>query len=341
MKNYWGAGACLAAAVVLVLAFGDLLSGRIYNLDLSNPEIGDTYLIPHRSEANRCFVVARRDATLRRSDDKLPGRKWQCHPIDSDAGGSPTWLVQSKRKGKGTIFLVPANEVSDWSYPFLYEFVRKHRRDLELPKVEWTQLFVNRLYEGLYLRVSLPFDLRKKDGGSGVLREILTVEGERVSVVNTRFEDVRGLFNESLALANPPTLGAQPQALVWLALHDDASEVAFEMSTSSPYELRLLPLPISLPRLYERHTGQPPPSFQDDRVRSWQSDWRPKGALPPPFDEVELVELRHDFEVYRSSFARALAVDAQRNELGSAYARSLPRRQRAAEDLGLSLAGTP
>jgi len=342
MTNLWGAGLCLAVASALVLLCGNLQTERVYNLDLSNPGIGDTYLIPHRSEADRCFLVNRRDATMRRSDDNQPGRKWQCYRMTADASETPTWLVQSKRKGKGTVFFVPVRDVPDWSYPFFYDFVRKARPELELPAVEWTQLFVNRLYQGLYLRVALPFDERKKDGGSGVRREILSVDGGRASVLNTRFEEVRGLFNEAVALANLPVLGSQPAVLVWLALENDAAEVSFLMSASAPHDLRLLPLPISLPRLYELHTGHPPLRFEDERYRAWEEGWRPSGdAISPPFDESETAELRSAFESHRVAFARALAADAQRNQAGALYARSLPDRQRAALDLGLAIVEAP
>ena len=53
---------------------------------------------------------------------------------------------------------VPVGEVSDWIYPFIYSFVRERRKGLELPRVEWTTLYVDRLYQGLFLLVKLPFD---------------------------------------------------------------------------------------------------------------------------------------------------------------------------------------
>jgi hypothetical protein len=337
MKNLWVAGICLGAAVVAVLIFaGRSPIDRVYNLDLENPGISDTYLILHRREADRCFVVDRRDATRRRSDDRQPGRKWQCHRMAKPGGQLPTWLLQSKRKRKGTVFLLPVSDVPDWSYPFLYDFVRKHREALELPKVEWTQLFVSRLYQGLYLSVALPFDLRAKDGGSGVLRELLLVDGERVSVVNTRFEDVRGVYAQSLAAGEPPTLGPQPAPLVWLGLHSQKSDVTFVMSTGAPYDLRLLPLPVSLVPLFELRYGRKPISFEDERHLAWQRAWR-SGADPlaPPFDAAELSQMRSEFESYSRSLRRALAVDAQRRDIGDArLAARLASRQSATAGLG-------
>ena len=341
MRNLWGAGLCLAAAIVLVL-LSSRPAERVYNLDLSDPGIGDTYLIPHRTEVDRCFLVNRRDATMRRSDDNQPGRKWQCYEMAGAHSGRPTWLVRSKRKGKGTVFFVPVRDVSDWSYPFFYAFVRKARPALELPKVAWTQLFVNRLYQGLYLRVALPFDARKKDGGSGVLREILSIEGSHLSVVNSRFEEVRGLFNDAIAQANPPILGPQPAALVWLAVENDTPDLSFLMSRRAPHDLRLLPLPISLPRLYQLHAGHPPVRFEDARYLDWAKDWRPTADAPPePFDAEEMAALRDGFDDYASAFVRALHADAERNDESERIAALMAKRQGTARGLGLSLAGAP
>jgi len=134
-----------------------------------------------RSQTDRCRVVDRRDATMRRYDSRRPGRNRDCLRLPGRNGDAQahTWLVRSKRKGEGTAFFVPVQDVRDWTYPFLYGFVRDSRGEIDLPKVEWTQLFVDRLYQGLYLRVALPFDLRRKDGGSGTLRELLTIRERR------------------------------------------------------------------------------------------------------------------------------------------------------------------
>ena len=50
--------------------------------------------------------------------------------------------------------------------------------------------------------------------------------------------------------------------------------------------------------------------------------------------------MRSEFDAYRSSFVRALAVDGQRNERAEAYARNLLARQRATRELGMPLGGT-
>ena len=182
MRRLWPAGVALGLAILLASVWDpDSPASRISNLDLRDSPFRDTYIIPHRTQDERCFVVDRRDATRRRSDDEQPGRKWKLTRVRGSDGAGDRWMVQSKRRGKGTVFFVPALAVSDWAYPYLYSFVRARNPELELPLIEWTQLHVDRVYQGLYLRVTLPFDERKKDGGSGILREILTVSGDRAT----------------------------------------------------------------------------------------------------------------------------------------------------------------
>ena len=57
------------------------------------------------------------------------------------------WLARSE--ARGAVFFLPVTEVRDWIYPYLYGFVRERRKGLELPRVEWTNPFVDRLYQGL------------------------------------------------------------------------------------------------------------------------------------------------------------------------------------------------
>ena len=163
-------------------------------LDLSVPGCPDTYIMRSKSEPSRCYIVSRWQSTMRRTDAEPPGREWslaRVGPATSDDGPT-TWMVSSKRKGNGTVFLVPVEDVRDWTYPFLYRFVRTHGPQLDLPEVGWTQVYIDRIYQGLYLRAALPFDPRKKDGGSGILRELLTVEGGRLIKVDTRFGEYLG-----------------------------------------------------------------------------------------------------------------------------------------------------
>ena len=321
MRRLWPAGVALTLAILLVGVWDpDSPASRITNLDLSDSPFRDTYIILHRSQDERCFVVDRRDATRRRSDDSQPGRKWTCVNIPGRAAGAAdTWLVRSKRKGKGSVFFVPALDVADWSYPFLYEFVRELEERAAappLPAVSWTQLYVSRIYQGLYLRVDLPFDLRKKDGGSGVLRELLVVQGDRVSTVDTRFDGAPGIYAESVAAARLPELAPPSRRLAWLAARAPTPGTTLLMSNEPPHGVRLMPLPISLPAIYRAKTGRSPASFLDQRLQRYShGSWRDGASERVPFDASQRAELERRYEEYADALARGLVMDSLVREI--------------------------
>jgi len=340
VRVFWPAGLALALAIAAIIAFPGSYTRRTTNLDLADTGFRDTFIMFSKSEAGRCFVVNRRASTVRRGDQRQPGRKWDCVRIrDEDRGGpADSWLVKSKRKGKGTVFFVPVYDVQDWSYPFLYRFVSEHRKELDLPRIEWTQLFVNRLYQGLYLRVALPFDLRKKDGGSGILREILTVQDGQLTKLDTRFDDAGRLYADSVVNASFPELDPPPPVLAWLARACPMEETTFLMSNLAPHRLTLLPLPISLPDLYAAKNGRPPAGFRDERYSRWTlAPWRSDPANTLPLTEPELEELKSDFEKYATSFRRALRTDAELHRSLASVRDLLPKRQAATSKLQLSL----
>lgn len=332
-------------ALVLVSALVAVVSPRsighrLSNLELENAGFSDTYLISSKSEPDKVYVLNRRDSSVRRSDRKLPGRKWNVFRFGGEADASlpDTWLVQSKRKGKGTVLFVPLINVKDWSYPFLYKFVRTHRKELNLPNVEWTQLFVNRIYQGLYLKVALPFDARKKDGGSGILRELLTVRDNRLTYINTRFDDTGGLYTSSVAEGLFPTLEAPAPTLAWLSQRCPVVGSTFLMSARSPYEISLLPLPVSLPDQFQTKNGRLPGGFEDDRIRQWTTQVRrAQRRNPSPFSEAEVAALKTEFGQYAESFRNALRAQGALHETTMGLRAELPTRQAAASDLQLSL----
>lgn len=316
MRRLWPAAVALGLAILLASLWDPSSpASRISNLDLRDSPFRDTYIILHRTQDERCFVVDRRDATRRRSDDEQPGRKWNCVRIPGRTAGAPdTWFVRSKHKGKGSVFFVPAADVADWGYPFLYEFVRELEEAAgapPLPAVRWTQLYVSRLYQGLYLRVQLPFDLRKKDGGSGVLRELLVVQGDRVSTVDTRFDGAPGIYAESVAAARLPELASPSRRLAWLADRAPTPGTTLVMSNEPPHGVRLLPLPISLLDIYRAKTGRSPASFLDERLRRYsRGAWAEGASGSLPFDASQRTELEHRYADYADALARALVMDA-------------------------------
>jgi hypothetical protein len=234
--------------------------------------------------------------------------------------------------------LVPAFDVQDWAYPFLYDFVSRHRGGLQLPQVSWTHLYTDRIYRGLYLRVALPFDKRKKDGGSGILRELLVVRGDELFSVNTRFIESRELHASAVADGVFLNLAPPPPALAWLARRAPTAGTTFLLSNLTPREISLLPLPVSLPELYELKYERMPLTFRDNRYRQWShGSWRDEIGTPSPFTEAEWAQLRSEFEVYATRLREALSAQAALDLTHESVESALGARQAAIVDLQLSL----
>lgn len=330
-------GAVAAATALIALVPRDSTVMRLTNLDLTASGFRDTYLMTSKSEPDKAFVVDRRDSTIRRSNNNQPGRKWDVtwFPGPGPSDGAHTWLVKSKRIGKGTVLMVPALEVDDWVYPFLYEFVARKRPELGLPEVYWTNLYVNRIYAGLYLRVSLPFDLRKKDGGIGVLREIITVQGSRSFHVNSRFEDVPGIYAEMVTESHFPDLLPPPPALEWLSAARGSAETTVLMSNLPPYDVSLLPLPISIPTLFQAMTGRLPDGYFDERFRRWSETDVDSADLP--FDESEIAEMHQAYAEYQANLRNGLNQNAAFLDSHGTFHESALSRQESGKVLGFSL----
>jgi hypothetical protein len=342
LKRLWPAGLALVVATALFSLNQSMSrSQRFTNLRLDQSGLPTTYLVFGKKNRSDCHVVARREATMRRSDNTQPGRKWDCRSFTGDSGGR-IWLIKSNRIGEGTVFLVPALEVPDWTFPYLYGFVRSHRPDLELPKVSWIQLHTDRIYQGLYLWVELPFDKRKKDGGSGILRELLTVRGNELSVVTTRFTDTRNLYLNAVADGILPALNPPPSELAWLARRRGVEDTTFVMSNEAPGDLSLLPLPVSLAEMYRLKNERRPFMFRDSRYHQWtHAGWRAGDPEQLPFSDDELALLRSEFDDYASSLLTELRVQASMNRTFQRIDDLLPNRQASVSDLGLILGGLP
>lgn len=215
---------------------------RLSNTDLKRTGIPDSYLVLNKTDPTRGLLVNRRDATVRRSQKGLPGATLRVERFAFPGSTPDHWLLRSKKEG--VILLVPLESVQDPLFPFLYGFVRDEEPDLELPRAGWTQLFVNRVYAGLYLRCELPRDPRRKDGRVGDRRMLLEVSGTRVWGVDTYFDPNARLLADRIAEGEFPELGDAPPILDWLATR--APGAAFVMDGAPPYALTPYPAPVSL-----------------------------------------------------------------------------------------------
>ena len=333
LRAFWPSGLALAATL-LIVAFGYPRSHvqRVSNLALADG-IPETYVIPSRSDPGRCYVVNRRASTLRRSDAAPRARLADFVRLPNEArpGAPDTWIVESK--DEGVIYFVPVEQVHDWTYPFFYGLIRREASELRLPSMEWTQLFASRLYEGLYLRISLPFDVRGSGGGEVPL-QILAMRDGRLTVLESseaheRYVELVG--EDALAAARPTA--PIPD---WLARRCPTGDGMLWVSYLVSGELSLLPLPVSLPGDYLGRRGRRSAAGRLDAA--WRSTVREADASDVlPFMNGDHRALGAAFESYATSFREALAAHAELHQTLPAVRALLARRQAAAADVQLSL----
>ena len=306
--------------------------GRLANLDLDHPLLPDVYVEPRPDEAGRCRVTGRRGATLHR-DEAGRGSGWDCESFPWR--GERAWRLHAKRAGTGTVFLVPVRAVRDWSAPLLHEFVRAREPELHLPEARWVQLFVARRYQGVALRMALPFDARRREGGPSRPRELVLL-GTPTRVVDTAFEEAAGIYREAHGAEGLPALVPPSPALAWLARHRPGPEQPLLLTERG--SARLLPLPLSLVDLADGVSRNPIREVPAPSLPSWREPaWAPTADS---FPGAERAALHDDFERAGQGFLRGLRADGRLRGDEASLLASLPERQAAAHALALDL-GTP
>ena len=324
-KQLWQpALALLVATALVVFILPDSRANRISRLDLEEAGFGELYIQFLNSERTRASLVVERGVTtVRRGELPSSEPEWSMERL---SGGG--WLARSPEEG--VLFLIPVSEVSDWVYPFIYSFVRERRRGMELPRVEWTTLYVDRLYRGLFLRVKLPFDRPE----SSDRRELLAVESSRVTHIDTWFEEPAiGLSALTELEIDPPHV-----SLAWLsALRSETATLL--ILSRRPLELELMPLPISVPGLFTAAYGTEPTVHEDEHALRWNESWRADLADTTSLAEQEVESLESEFEEYRALFLSALRIHGEFHGVADELQAYLPGRQSAGLGLGLALEG--
>lgn len=324
VKQQWQpALALVIAAAVIVVVQPDSRANRVSTLDLEETGFDELYIQFVDADRTRAAIVDRGATTIRRGEASEQAPEWSIESLSGDG-----WLARSE--DEGVVFFVPVSDVSDWVYPFLYSFVRERRRGLELPAAEWTTLYVDRLYQGLFLRVKLPFDRAE----TASRRELLAVEAGRVAQVDTWFEPSSG----GPGLPDDLEVEARHGSLAWLSAVRSETETLLMLSRR-PQELGLMPLPVSVPSLFAATHGVEPTYVEEEQAPSWNESWRASVADTTYLAEVELEALGADFEEYRDVFLAALRIHGEFHGNTSDLQASIPRRQRAGVDLDLTLEG--
>lgn len=284
---------------------------KFSNANLTKPGFSQQYIMINKTRPDRCFLTKRRDATIRRSRKNFKGNVWDIKRV-----GNPSSLNQLKifllgSKTKGTLFFIPVEAVNDLIYPFLYGYIKKELQFVELPDVEWVQLYVDRYYTGLYLRMVLPFDPIKKEGRIGPRRELIAIRGNTFSIVNTRFNPDTRLFVDLIANGDSPKIQMPHPALLWLSDQHPNHEQIFLLSNNSPYHMKLLPLPFSISSLYKAIYNEDPKEYYDERIISNAMDIMSTKTLYNPLTSSQKTDFETEYNNYIATLK--LAIDSQQS----------------------------
>ena len=308
----------LAAAVSLVMVGGIVSKNqRLTNVQFEKYCFKDIYIMRSKSEANRGYLTGRRDSTIRRSRSNFPGstRELIAAEKEKSPGSANLWLLKSKKYG--TVFFIPVEKVPDWRYPFLYHFIVEESgyKNIDLPKVEWNQLFIDRIYAGLYLRMELPFDPTKKNGRTAPLREILSVSDTEMTAVDSRFNMNWDVYSSCISNGIFPELANQSEPVAWLAANRPTEEAIYILNGKEPFNVSPLPLPVSINTLFEEFNGTPLPAFHDERFERW--DTGRKGdylSLAKKLNSASNNRFSNSYAVYRNKFCNSLRTHLLANE---------------------------
>lgn len=297
----------LAAIVICAILSTRSFVSKTTNLKTPTPgSIKEAFLMTSKSGENKCYLVDRHDSTIRRSSAKIPGDSWNINISPGDKNPkNPSGMLLTDKK-KGTIVFIPVQDIKNPAYPYASEFVRKKLKDKNIPKLEWNQVYINRIYSGLYLKMELPSDPTKKRGRPGPRREFLSVKGNELTLVNTLFNpDSRFLAETLLSGVFPDAAPCNP-AIAWLDQISENDRTTFILGNVEPYRVTLMPLPITIDDVYEKQFGKPLSPAMDERFGKWR-DAATGGAVDPNFTEEEMSAFRDGFEIYMKDFGTALS----------------------------------
>ena len=319
--------AIILAILIVSFARHYLQFQELTNLNLHTEGISDLYIQMSPDLPGKCHVTNRRGSTFRRSDDPSARRLWNYRRSagDNDTGNLNHWMLQST--AKKIFLLVPVNDVKDWTYPYIYQFVKGSENEVELPSVQWVQLYVNRIYHGLYLQVYLPHDPRRRDGGSGHLRELLVLRDSTIACLNTRFSNPCTAYQTMVSTSKFPTLITPSKLVMWLITHSPIEETLFIMRPYAPYQITYLPLSISLSEEYSKIDGKSLPEWVDNRFATFHPTYSPESLqLTNILSAKKTQKLLEEWKTYKSNFTHALKIHCEYHQCKNEIILDLPKR---------------
>ena len=300
---------------------------RLANLNLSLGTVPDLYVEVDKSVPGRCYVTDRRESAYRRGDRPAGrnSREFMRSEAELQQGELPHWALRCKTNP--TILLVPINDVDDWAFPYCYQFVQAHDMESDLPRITWIQLFENRIYRGLYLKVELPFERRRWSGDRRRSCDLLAVTGTTMVGLNSRFEGEAELFPQLLADGRFPELTGPSLWVEWLRTRSSIEETLMVIRPLEPFRVSHLPLPVSLESEFFEITSQSIGTWDDDRFHGWKQAADSESVrLELLASATQLQRFHAEWKTYREAIVAALRVHCEYHRSSQALMGELSQR---------------
>jgi len=260
MKQYFG----FLIFVVFLIGAGITASrsrlAEFSNLQLPEVSLQQTYVQMNVGSTNPCTVTDRAGTTVKRSETDRAKSNWECLQVEEAEG--PLVLLAISKKQYSYLF-VPFTSVSDLLYPFVYEIVRTTQK-LNIPRIVWTHLFLNRQFRGLYLQITLPGDKFSEEHRMGRL-ELLTVTGEYLVCLNENLRPICPVYSELIGSGVFPRPNLTDSYAFLNSLLSQPSRTYLLPERNSQI-VEPFPVPVVLAELIAGSSER----YSDERYTSWQ-----------------------------------------------------------------------
>jgi hypothetical protein len=333
--NPWLLLAPVLTALLLVWLFGGSTPAqRFVNMDVSSQDIPEQHIVFSKTEPGRCLLGGRDNSNIRRDEKKFGGKMRHCEVFSSKPNMRPTYLLRSRRSG--TTFLVPAAQVRDWTYPFLYESLIEKYSLERLPRTKWVRLYVNQQFKGVYFQTSLPFKKLKEKLEKRPTEEIIAVHGGGLQVLNWHLMDGGRLLTSAVAEGKLPKFAEMVDGAQWLMSNRPYTELYGFVDENDVFTMSAMPTPVSLLDVYLSKHGEPGPVLLDDRSYGYfksEARWE-SVQFDKLYDSEEILQLRAHFKAYSQSLVLALGLQRDYLEEPNQLLEAWNKRSEAARKIG-------
>ena len=257
-------GGAIGIALVSIKLIGEhseLLKSS--NIQISTQGFKKMNLQFFAEKPNRCNLAVWSKSTTRRSNKRIPKILRDCYSRKFSADQN-IWRLSSTNKS--VIILHPAEAISDWVFPFFYgEYLHSRTNNIAL-EIEWIQLFVNRIYNGLFLKIIFPKPSPKKEGNKRDKIDFLFVSSNRMRCVTSDFQIPCRIYPKLIVEGIFPEKKPTPLHLSHISHLLPKKEIFLILRETPIPHVVEIPLILAYSEIFERSISY----HIDERYKFWQ-----------------------------------------------------------------------